>query len=85
MSTHEPDKSEPQSKPANITPRLLTRRMASRYLSVSLATLDSLRLRGELDVVKVPGRDGRPIRVPLYDLETLNRAIAKWTTNGGRQ
>ena len=67
-----------------IEPRLLRRDQAAHYLGVSVATLDLLRLRGEVPPpVPVPGRVGSPIRCPLYDKHDLDLAILRWKQQGG--
>lgn len=68
-----------------LAPRLLTRRAAAAYLSVSIAMLDSLRLQGELTVVAMPSsRTGKVIRIPLFDRIQLDEAVARWTNTAGR-
>ncbi|MCH7676756.1 hypothetical protein IH879_17695 [candidate division KSB1 bacterium] len=58
-------------------PRLLRRKAAAIYLGISLAMLDLLRLQGEVEPVPMPGRNGQPIRTPLYDRIDLDDAKLK--------
>lgn len=67
-----------------VVPRLLRRHEAARYLGISTAQLDVLRLRGEVGVVPMPGRCGAPIRTPLYDRLALDAAVTRWANGGGR-
>lgn len=62
--------------------RLLDRHAAAVYLSVSVAQVDVLRAMGELRPVPMPGRNGEPLRVPLYDRADLDRAIERWKATG---
>jgi hypothetical protein len=59
-----------------VTPRLLRREQAARYLGISIQQLDLLRVTGEIDDVPMPGRNG-DVRCPLYDVQDLDRAITK--------
>ena len=68
--------------PTTDIPRLLTRRAAAKYLSISVAMLDSLRLQGEIAPVQMPGRNGEAIRTPLYDRKDLDTAIDTWKSGG---
>lgn len=69
----------------DVSPRLLRRSEAARYLGISTAQLDVLRLQGQIAVVRMPGRNGEPIRIPLYDRLALDRAIERWEANGGQR
>ncbi len=61
-------------------PRLLPRRLAAGYLSVSAAQFDLLRARGEIRAVPVPSdrNPGGVSRVPLFDVRDLDATIEKW-------
>lgn len=67
---------------AIVVRRLYNRIEASAYLSISTAQLDVLRAMGEISPVPMPGRNGEPIRVPLFDRVDLDATIERWKTNG---
>ncbi len=67
-----------------IAPRLLNRSRAAGYLGISTAHLDQLRSMGEIATVRMPGRNGVPIRVPLFDRVILDAAIERWQNGGPR-
>ena len=64
---------------ALVGPRLLRRREAAQYLSVSVAQVDQLRAMGEIEVVRMPSRNGGAIRTPLFDQVILDAAIERWS------
>jgi len=53
--------------PETVTPLLLSRRNAAAVLSVSLATIENLIDRGELEPVRI----GRGVRIRRSDVEDL--------------
>lgn len=67
-----------------VVPRLLRRREAAGYLGISTAHLDQLRAMGQIEVVRMPGRNGVPIRTPLFDRVILDAAIERWKNGGAR-
>jgi len=68
-----------------ILPRLLNRQNAARYLSISVAMLDTLARSGEVRVVRLPAARGiGPSRVPLFDRADLDTFIEKIKSGGAR-
>ena len=74
----------PKPNVSTITPRLLRRREAARYLNVSPAALDLLRARGDLAPVPMPSlrREGESFRLPLFDKHDLDALIERWKAGG---
>lgn len=78
MGGRKPHHTDPET--TLVQPRLLRRRQAAAYLSISPSVLDSLRARGELRVVPFPAvrRDGEALRTPLFDVRDLDALIDRW-------
>lgn len=77
------DNSKPSRQNA-LSPRLLRRPDAAAYLGVSTASLDVLRVRGEIACVPVPATRGTgSLRTPLYDVVDLDLVIDKWKARQG--
>jgi hypothetical protein len=75
--------SQPVRQP-EVPPRLLRRRAAAEYLSVSAPYIDALRAQGLLRSVPLPAARGAgDLRIPLFDINDLNALIDKLKTAGG--
>lgn len=59
---------------ASVQPRLLTRPMAAKYLSISIWSLIDLENAGHLRRVRLPVGE-RDLRVVLYDKADLDRLV----------
>ena len=81
-----PGKSKQHSPPpadTSIPPRLLNRRAAAGYLSVSTPTLDAFRAQGLVRPVRLPDvRGGGQLRTPLFDRHDLDSLIEKCKAGG---
>ena len=68
---------------ADISPRLVNRRGAASYYSVSVPYIDALRAQGILRPVPLPdARGGGQLRIPLYDVRDLDALIERCKAGG---